>query len=182
MKRGRRALLLLAAWLCPAVTALAETPAGDDLLLKTAYVYNFAKFVRWPEGAPAGDSALSLCVAGSDDLADALVRLRGRLVRGRPLTVQYLNGGQVPRHCQMLYVAASVQPYLADLLQPVRGQPVLTISELPGFARSGGVIELYREGSRLRFIINLGVARAAGLEVQPGLLGLAVVIGQPVEH
>ncbi|MDD3529993.1 MAG: YfiR family protein [Gallionellaceae bacterium] len=173
----RRALLLLALWLCPA--AQADVPAGDALLLKTAYVYNFAKFVRWPEGAPASANALSLCVAGTDELADALARLRGRLVRGRPLTVQYLNGGQVPKHCQMLYVAASAQARQAELLQSVRGQPVLTISELPGFARAGGVIELYREGTRLHFIINLGVARAAGLEIQPGLLGLAVVIGQP---
>ena len=55
--------------------------------------------------------------------------------------------------------------------------PILTVSEIPRFASTGGMIELFREQDRIRFIINVKMARAAGLEISPNLLRLAVVLG-----
>jgi len=78
----------------------------------------------------------------------------------------------------MLYVAVSEQQRYPDLVKSARGQPVLTVSELPGFSDSGGIIEIFREHERIRFIINLGVARRAGLEISPNLLKLAVQVDQ----
>lgn len=158
---------------------MAQDSAGEEALLKAAFIYNFAKFTHWPEEARADRGApLSLCIAGEDDLAEALMRLRGRLVRGRPLSVQAFREAGVPGGCDMLYVAASEHRRQSNLVRPLRGLPVLTVSELPGFAHAGGSIELYREAERIRFIINLGAARAAGLEISPNLLRLAVVVGQ----
>ena len=55
-------------------------------------------------------------------------------------------------------------------------QPVLTVSDLPGFAQQGGVIGLVRQGGRLRFEINRGVAQAAGLRLSVDLLSLAMSV------
>lgn len=167
-------------WLCLAVPAAQARNGGDEeALIKAAFVYNFAKFTRWPDGAvEAAGAPLTLCLAGEDELVDALDRLAGKTVKGRPLAVQAIKGGQVPRQCQMLYVAASEQRRQGDLVRPLQRQPILTISQLAGFARAGGVVELYREDGRIRFIINLAAARGAGLEISPNLLNLAVVIGQ----
>lgn len=159
--------------------AMAQDSAEEEVLLKAAYLYNFAKFTRWPEDAMGEPGApLSLCIAGGDDLADVLERLRGKLVKGRPLSIQTIKDGRALRGCQMLYVAVSEQQRYPDLVKSARGQPVLTVSELPGFSDSGGIIEIFREHERIRFIINLGVARRAGLEISPNLLKLAVQVDQ----
>ncbi|MBK6744286.1 MAG: YfiR family protein [Hydrogenophilales bacterium] len=121
---------------------------------------------------------LSLCIAGEDDLADTLGRLKGKLVKGRKLHTQTFKGTQVPGNCHMLYVAASEQKRYRGLVRTVRGQAILTVSELPGFARTGGIVELTHAHGRIRFIINLGLARAAGLEISPRLLALAEVVDQ----
>jgi hypothetical protein len=156
--------------------AHAQERAEQERLIKAAFVYNIAKFTRWPE-TPASNAPLTLCLAGEDTLIDALGQLRGKLVKGQPLAVQKLVGNQAPRHCNLLYVAASKQAGQLDLIKSAYGQPTLTISELPEFASAGGMVELYREDGRVRFIINLGSVRSAGLEVSPRLLNLAVVVG-----
>jgi len=159
--------------------AQAQESAERERLIKTAFIYNIAKFTRWPENAADQASAtLSLCIAGEDELVDALGQLRGKTIKGRPLAIQTLKTAQVPKNCEILYVAGSKRSGQLDLIGSAGGQPTLTVSELPGFGRNGGMVELYREEGRVRFIINLGAARAAGLEISPRLLNLAVVIGQ----
>ena len=155
----------------------AQTSADDEPLLKAAFVYNFAKFTRWPDNTWTEQNApLVLCTMGSDKLADGLIQLGGKTIQEHPVTTRPLLDDQNPETCHLLYIAASEQPRYKDILKTMRGKPILTVSELSHFGRTGGIIELYREKDQTRFIINLGVAREAGLVLSARLLGMAVVI------
>ena len=57
-----------------------------------------------------------------------------------------------------------------------RSQPVLTISEIRGFADASGAIQLYRDKDRIRFKINIGAARDRGLSLSARLLDLAEIV------
>jgi hypothetical protein len=173
-------LIYAAFWLFASAMpiALAGDSVEDVNLLKAAFIYKFTLFTNWPEntlnekGAP-----LSLCIAGEDELADALSQLRGKIIKGHPLGIQAIKDVQVPRTCHILFIAASEKKNLLNLIKAVSGLPVLTISELPRFASTGGIFELYRENGRIRFVINLGASRKAGLEISPNLLNLGTVVG-----
>jgi hypothetical protein len=172
-------MLQVLAWLGAGCWGSAHAQVGvpDEQLIRAAYLYNFAKFTSWPE-VPRREGRVGLCLAGTDALTPALEALEGRLVRGRFIAVRPLRGTDLPETCQMLYVAASEAGRAAVLLRQARGQPLLTLSAIPGFAEAGGMVELTESGGRTRFIINLGMARAAGLEISPSLLSLSEVIGQ----
>lgn len=171
--RLRLAWAMLAMLAMMPVMSLAQPILGDEALLKAAYVFNFARFVQWPEPEEA-HARLQLCVAGEDEAALALGGLGGRVVQGRILRVRYLGDGGPLRDCQLLYLSAN-EPGArqAALIAASRGQPILTLSDAPHFARQGGHIELVRQGRRLRFIVNLTALRASGLEMSPNLLRLA---------
>jgi hypothetical protein len=64
------------------------------------------------------------------------------------------------------------------MLDSTRTKPILTVSELPGFAESGGMIELYQMDDRIRFKVNLQSIREAGLELSSSLLKLAVIVNR----
>ncbi len=167
-------------WLCLAASLVAR--AGDDLaeaaLVKAAFVYNFAKFTRWPESAlAAGTSPLRLCLAGEDAVTRALEKLRDNPVKNHPLTIVPLRSGPDPQSCHLLYVASPEQKRVHEWLRLAQGQATLTIAEIPRFAHQGGTIELVQDRGRVLFTINLGVARASRLEISPDLLKLARVIG-----
>lgn len=169
----RAMLLLLLAW-PPAWAA-----ENEGTLLKTAYIYNVAKFTEWPERSHGPVSApMRFCLVGEDAQVPSLWRLDGRTVKGRHLKVLTPRGGRMADECDLLYVAASEREHLVELLRTLRQQPVLTVSELDGFAQAGGMVELSPQGKLLRFTIHLGAVRAAELEISPRLLSLARVIGQ----
>ena len=157
--------------------ATAQTRAEEDNLLKAAFVYNFAKFTNWPEGTwKQRNTPLNLCTAGKDGLVSKLEHLAGKIIKQRPVTILSLNDMQVPKNCHLLYIASSEKNHYKNILKSVRAEPVLTISELPHFARSGGIIEFDRRKDQTHFIINLAAAREAELVLSSRLLSLAEVI------
>ena len=60
------------------------------------------------------------------------------------------------------------------------GLPVLTVSDVDGFARQNGAIALVRADGRLQFDINVDVLNRAGLKPHSQMMRLArQVIGTP---
>jgi len=161
---------------CAIPAAVAQDRTDEVHLLKAAFIFNFARFTRWPETREGEDAPLILCTAGDDGLVGELGRLGGRTVRGRRVSILPLENVPVPKSCHVLYVAVSKQEGYVDILESVRHAPVLTVSEIPRFERRGGIIELFHEQERIRFIINQGAARRAGLKLNSRLLNLAIVV------
>jgi hypothetical protein len=155
---------------------LSSHAAAEDLerQLKAAFLYRFAQFVEWPHEAEGERSRqLVLCVLGTDQFEGALYSIVGKPVRERELVVKFIA---VPRMLGLCHMAFFAQPGLEATkaaLQQSRQAHVLTVSDLPGFAASGGMIELVRQDKRLQFEINLGAAREAGLQISSNLLRLA---------
>ncbi len=61
-------------------------------------------------------------------------------------------------------------------LAEIKTLPVLTVSDGKGFSLAGGIIELYVEGGRMRFAINVDAAERSGLRLSSRLLGLAKIV------
>ena len=144
--------------------------------MKAAFLYNFAKFAEWPALPPG--APIVVCVVGDDGIAAALVdTVRGQNISGHALEVSAASG---QRHVAALPPA--VHRRCRDPSDPptdlggIKTLPVLTVSDGKGFSRAGGIIELYVEGGRMRFAINVDAAERSGLRLSSRLLGLAKVI------
>ncbi|MCU7840128.1 MAG: YfiR family protein [Candidatus Thiodiazotropha sp. (ex Troendleina suluensis)] len=159
--------------------AIAQDLQQEENLLKAVFIYNFAKFTRWPEAiGNEGNSPLNICSLGSDELVSELERLSGRNIKGHPVTIESKKDKKNLQNCHVLYLAHSLQQQYIKIIKSLAEKPILTISELPDFARSGGIIELYHKEGRISFIINLHIARKAGLDFSSRLLNLAEIVGQ----
>jgi hypothetical protein len=157
--------------------AMAHDLLADDSLVKTAFLYNFAKFTRWPlEAWSDPKSPLRLCTIGKDELVSNLKRLDQETIGARPVTVSTFAPGDAGASCHILYIAGSEHRHFTRFIQQTRDAPVLTISEIRGFADSGGIIQLYRDRQQIRFKINLSVARERGLNLSSRLLDLAELV------
>lgn len=173
--------LLVCACLCLSAGSMratnAQTHAKETPLLKAAFIYNFAKFTSWPESAwSLTTSPLNLCTVGQDDVVNELEKLEGKTIQQRSVGVQKLTRQQSRDNCQLLYIATSENKYYKNQLQSVQSKPVLTVSELPKFAQSGGIIEFQHIKGSTKFVINIAAARKSNLEISSRLLRLADVI------
>ncbi len=156
--------------------AAAAEPAREHRI-KAAFIYNFAKFTHWPAGSFAdGEAPLDFCIYGEDPLHGALDAIAGKTIRGRKVTVRRIAAIAASAGCHLLFIGDSEAERLTGILAAVGDRPVLTVADMPNFTRAGGIINLKTtEEDRLRFEINTGTARRAGLKFSSKLLSLAEI-------
>jgi hypothetical protein len=168
-----RALLVVSGIAC-ALTTVEASQSANAAELKAAFVFNFAKFAEWPDLA---EGPLLLCVLGDDLVRDALTKnVRGQRVNGRNLTVSKISAAAPARSCQILFVGAAEIASSGPLLETIRTAPVLTVSDSPRFAETRGIVELYTEGDRMKFAINLDWAQRSKLRLSSTLLKMARIV------
>lgn len=160
--------LLLISFLTLASVSLRAATENE---LKAAYVLKFASFAAWPSDAAADSKAFVIGIAGSREVISEMERsVASTKIHGRPVVVRKVNSGSDAGGCQILYITAEGN---TALLSAVRDLPVLTIGETERFRDSGGIIELKKSGTKLRFAINKSAALQARIELSAQLMRLA---------
>jgi hypothetical protein len=176
---GVRTGLLLAAMAAVAMASGVRVWAQDvtETSLKSAFIYNFAKFTNWPDDVLPPSAPLVACVVEDGAVADALERtVKQRLLSGHPVTVSRVTGGSPLRSCHLLYLGRVTRAQAAAVLAVVRGAPVLTIGEVDDFAGIGGIAHMFVHGGKIRFALDLGMAKRVRLQLSSKLLSLATTI------
>ncbi len=97
-KRFVGGVLLLVVILGFCVLTVAGTATANserEYVEKAAYLYNFTKFINWPEAVfSSARDPIEICVLGRDDFGASLEALvSGKSLRGRYLVVRKLRGG-----------------------------------------------------------------------------------------
>ncbi|NNE85880.1 MAG: YfiR family protein [Alphaproteobacteria bacterium] len=144
-----------------------------EYLIKSAILFNFAKFAEWPETAFSNpDAPLRVCVLGDDPFGPALDTLTGKQVRNRQRVAIRIDDVYDAAQCHILFVSASEEAGLAKVLDHVADLPVLTVADINRFASSGGIIALKEVDNRSRIVVNMGAADQAGVRLSSKLLRL----------
>ncbi len=173
--KQRRAGVALLVFLSTGAYAAAEPRSEYEV--KAAMLYNFARFVDWPQQALGQPSEpLVLGVLGPDPFGGILDdTLRGVTVNGRPIVVRRFAGVADLKVCHILFISSSEVKSLPLVAQVFEKSAVLTVSDIDRFATRGGMIGFTLDGNKVRFEINLDAAEKAGLKISSKLLKLATV-------
>jgi hypothetical protein len=166
------------AMLLVCVPGAAQRPDSREDSVKAAFLYNFTKFVDWPDSAFAQPSTpFVVCVFADSHFRKELEGiLHNEQVRGRSITVAPA-GVEDLRGCHLAYFAQAEQERQAKLLDAVKRSPVLTVGEGRRFLEQGGLIAFMLENDRVRFAVSKRGADAAGLNVSSKLLRVAREFG-----
>ncbi len=185
--RWARRKPLLAVMLGFILLAVAGAAAADPEMereygVKAAYLYNFAKFVSWPETAfSSAREPIQICVLGRDDFGGSLEAVvSGKRVHGRYVVVRKLQGGGPgdgeAANCNILFVSESEQGREPSIFAAVAGRSVVTVGEVDGFAKNGGMINCIARGTKLKFQLNRKVAEDGNISVSSRLVKLAELV------
>jgi hypothetical protein len=170
--------------LCVLLAALSggvwgQTAPSKEYQVKAVFLFNFIQFVEWPEGVfTEANSPMYIGVLGDDPFGQALDEVvKGESIGGRSLAVVRSRRLEELAGCHLIFISKSETRRLDNVLAQLGSRPVLTVSELDGFANRGGMIAFYSEGKRIRFEINPGVAKRVDLKISSELLGLGRIAG-----
>jgi hypothetical protein len=162
------------------VTAIpAQGPPPSEYEVKAAFLYNFPKFVEWPAKRGAAENVLTLCVLGPNLFGKALEILQGKPIGTMVWKVLPADSKTNMRECPVLFISASESGNLSQILEGIRGAPVLTVGDTEGYAARGLVVNFYLQDDKVRFEINVEASRVAGLTISSQLLKLARIVSPP---
>jgi hypothetical protein len=146
--------------------------------VRVGFVLNLVKFVDWPAiSFPSSREPINFCIVGADPLGRALNQaIYAQLIKGRTVIVLKYKLRDDMRGCHVLYVNASEQARVSQILSGVVGSSVLTVSDARGFAEAGGVVQFAVEENRVHFSVNREAATQARLLISAKLLTLSSII------
>jgi hypothetical protein len=150
--------------------------------IKAGFLFNFTRFVEWNQTAfAAPDSPLLLCVLDDSAMADLLTgAAAGRIVNGRSVAVRPVKPADELRSCQVLFLSAPDERKAERILTSVKGKPVLTVGESPGFIQAGGLVNFSVQDNKIRLELDLDSANRAGLKISAKLIAVSkLVSGSP---
>lgn len=148
--------------------------APTEYQVKAAFLYNFSKFVEWPQiSAEAGREPFVIGVLGTDPFDGALEELiQGKSANGRKLMIRKLRTADEARNCQIVFIGLSESKRFRQHLERMKGASVLIVGEIPGLVEAGGMINFLVLENSVHFEINAEAAREAGLQISSRLLSL----------
>ncbi|MDH7600301.1 MAG: YfiR family protein [Sedimentisphaerales bacterium] len=171
--------------LSPGANAFAATQVSDEYQIKAAFIFNFIKFVDWPQSSFSDQKAPYIIgVVGKDPFGEHLDLLAKKPVKDRPITIKRF--GPIPQdgdpvhpqldqiiQCHVLFISPSEKKGTSRLIKALGNHTILAIGDEPGFLADGGIMNFLLEDKKVRFEVGLGKAKAVGLQISSQLLRLA---------
>jgi hypothetical protein len=159
-----------------------QSNASDDLVkeyqIKAVYLFNFALFFTWPDSVfRQYRQPFRVCVLGKDPFGiDLDLVIENEIIEGRRVAVHRLRSVYRSGRCQMLFVSQSEKSRLASIFGYIRRYPILTVSDIKGFVRRGGMIQFFNTPyNEVRFMIAPEAVNKAGLVASANLLEIAEI-------
>jgi len=154
-----------------------DTSESKANQVKAVFLYNFTQFVVWPKHVFNNNTApFVIGVLGENTLGSSLNEvIESEEVDQHPIVVKYYTS-ITPNidECQILFIDKSF-PAVKQVIESLKGKPVLTVSDSENFTRRAGMLRFYIEGGKVRIEINQETSQKSGLEISSKLLRIATL-------
>jgi len=150
---------------------------GNPMKIKAAFLRNFARYVVWPGTVfPDGSAPWRVGVLGPDPFGAVLdATFKERMEQGRAFEIFRANNLEELPPCQIIFVAYRDAAKRRAVLGELKGKPVLTVGDVPGFLQEGGII-LFQVDEHVTMSINLDQAQSASLTIPSKMLEVSSII------
>lgn len=167
-------LLLLTSWnFSSNYFAQSTTEATIENIL-SVYVYNFTKFIEWPQN---NDDDFHICVLGESNFIKPLSTIAQKeKVNGRDIVVNQIKDINAMSECEILFMPNGNDERLNKVLDKIKGKSTLLITNTQGFAEKGAGINFVRINDKVKFEINKKVLEENKIIPNSRLLSLAVKV------
>ncbi len=152
---------------------------SEEYKIKAAFIPNFARFTTWPDQDSTAGQFVFLIV-GNNPFGQAINPINSQEFYGKGAAVRFAQKWHIPDDdVKVMFISRNMEDVLEEILEDIKARPILTISDIKGFADAGGMIELLERDGSIHFIVNIAAIRASGLDMNYQILQLAdKVIGQ----
>ena len=153
-------------------TALSQDNAVE-YKIKAAYLYNFTKFVVWPESS---SEAFNLCILGKDPFGVLINPILSRTLKDKPIIISRFRSIKQVKDSDMMYFGKSVKQWKDSLFNGISKKNILLVGETASFTKAGGMIAFVLKDGKIKLQINLDAVKHSPLKISAQLLEVAELV------
>jgi hypothetical protein len=170
----------LRGWNLPAIAFLllimnAFSLEAQDEKMKAIFVYNFTRYIGWPET----QDKFVIYILGKSAISAELQEIATKKkVGSTTIEVKSINSPEEIIGGQMVYVTATKMVFLPSFLAKSQSEHLLIITEKAGACKSGGGINFVNKDGKLTFEISRNNLAKSGLTVSSTLYTLGTEVNE----
>ena len=147
-----------------------------DYKAYTLFVYNFMKYVEWPEAQSKGDFVVG--IFGESPVKKELLGLAStKKLKGRNIIIKIITKPEDVIGCQLLYISSSKSGNLKLLKEYIMSKPILMVGEREGLAKKGADLSFVTlDDDALKFDINKKEIELHQLKISSQLIALGILV------
>lgn len=168
----KKIVILLAMVVLAIAVRAQERPTHE---IHAAMLYNFIKYVQWPNEAEAGDFIVG--VIGDEKVFNTLKQwYDGKPKGSKKYVIRMLSAPAEAGDCQVVYVGKSKNKDFESIKTSTTGKSVLTITDGNGLGQKGSCINFKVVDGKLKFELNQATVNSSNLKVSGQLSSMAIMI------
>lgn len=142
---------------------------------QSMFIYNFCRFVEWPQSATSGPFVIG--VLGGTDITNALTEYTtGKMVGMQNIVVKQIKDVASVENCHILVVSYGKCGSLPEIVTKVGSFPTLIVADRKNSLALGAAINFLLEDDRLKFELSVGNATKNGLKLNSKLQEMASAV------
>ena len=147
----------------------------DEYLVKSVFILKIPVFIEWPENSSLVNASndFVIDIIGGDPFKgklQSIIKSRNIKIKNRNIVVNNISKVEEADGADMIFISNTEKYNLPKIIKYFQNKPILTLSDSKAFLEKGVMINLYIEGSTLKFDVNLKQAIESKIYISSKLL------------
>ncbi len=143
----------------------------EDMQLKAAYLYNFAKYIKWPNEF----EQFVIGIYKDEKLQEAFYNtIKERKVTAKDIVFLEIEAPENLLQCHMIYLTSLNSMRLSSVIKTIKFNSILIVTE-DDLIEKGAMISFAVINKKPRFKLKQSLCIKSGLIAREGLLKLAIL-------
>ena len=152
------------------------TAQSTDYKAYSLYVYNFMKYVEWPEEESTGDFIVGL-IGDSKIKEDLIILANHKKLKGRKIVFKLFDKVEDITYCHLIYISSSKSSSIKVINKKFASKPILIVGEREESVYKGAALSfLTTDEDELKFDINKKEIESHKLKISSSLIKLGTLI------
>ena len=151
-------------------------PETANAKIKTVYMYNFTKYIDWPDNYKTGNFTIAVLGSNQYILSELNNMAEKKKAGNQSFEIKSVSSIDGASKYHMLFVSPEYQSSLNEIVAKLKGKSTLIITEKPRMTKQGSAINFVVQSSKQKFELSKSNAEKYNLKISSSLVQLAIVV------
>ena len=144
--------------------------------VKAIYIYNFTKYIEWPQDYKEGNFVVGVLGSNAALLNELTKMASSKTVGSQKIEIQTVSSVADAPKCNIIYILSDNSSQLSDISGKLKGKSTLIVTDKPGMAKQGSAINFVILENKQKIELNKANIDKYKLKVASTLVEMAIQV------